>query len=68
MADPSRNVPSAMTDFFGHIPPHVTDRSTSFFNLYAAWKKPPARASTKTILTAGLKILSRLLCNLSPVA
>jgi hypothetical protein len=36
MADLSRNVPRAMTDFFGHVAGRVTDRSTGFFNLYAA--------------------------------
>jgi hypothetical protein len=36
MADLSGNIPSAMTDFFGHITGRVANGSTSFFKIYAS--------------------------------
>jgi hypothetical protein len=47
MADLSRNVPSAMTDFSGHIPRRVTDGSPDFFDLRAAWQKTTGKSNRK---------------------
>jgi hypothetical protein len=47
MADLSRDVPSAVTDLFGHIACGVTDRSTSFFNLHAARQETAGKNKRK---------------------
>jgi len=59
MADLPRNIPSAMTDFSGHVAGRVTDCSASFFNLRAAIHETTGKNKYKNN-GGGLEILVSL--------